>query len=118
MGFGLIDMSNPTVPLRQTILSLSLSWARYSMTVLLWDNLTYGVMLGGAGTWVDNIYVYGFQVAPSKGECAYTRSPDNYGDHANVRFDTDVFTYQGIGPNQNSVALPCIEYMVAAGIID
>jgi hypothetical protein len=110
VGLSLIDINNPTAPLRQNLLSLSTSWARYSMNVLLWDNTSYGVMLGGAGTWADSVYVYGFQVAPSKGECAYTRSPDNYGDHANVRFDTDTFTYQGIGPNQNSVSLPCVEY--------
>jgi hypothetical protein len=89
------------------------SWKRISHTATLWDNNYFRVIIGGDGTWDASVIdVFGVQVAPTKGEGAYVRSPDNYGYHEYVRFDTDSFQRQAIGPNQNALQLPMFEYNV------
>jgi hypothetical protein len=89
----------------------STSWRRYSYTTTLWNDNYFRAMIGGYATWnFSTLDVFGVQVSPMKGEGAYVKTPGNYGYHAKVRLDTDAFSQQAIGPNQNALVLPCVEY--------
>ena len=85
------------------------AWARISFTsFVVADSNPVSVVLSSIGGGIA--LLYGFQVASTKGESTYTRSPDNWGYHPNCRFDTDVMQVKVQGPNQNSLMLPCFEF--------
>ncbi len=90
-------------------------WIRIFHSETLWDQGKFRAIMGGNTTWASTrqIYTFGFQVSPTKGEGAYVRTPENYGYHENCRFDTDAFERRCVGPNENSVSLPIVEFMVA-----
>jgi hypothetical protein len=110
---GFIDSSNNVFG---TIWTLPEGvWMRIYCSATFWSNNEMRFLLGGYDTWEGTtISVFGVQVAPTKGEGAYVRSPDNYGYHPNCRFDTDMFQEQVLGPNQRSVVLPMFEFNNAA----
>lgn len=90
------------------------TWKRISHSVTLWSDDEFRVVMGGSGTWSGSrqIYIYGFQCVPMKGEGAYVRTPGNYGYLENCRFDTDKFERRVLGPNQNSISLPIAEFFL------
>lgn len=109
MSLGFVDSGFSQI--NAITLSVPTSWKRYSYTTTLWNNNYFRVLLGGFGTWNSTVIdVYGFQVSPMKGEGVYVRTPGNYGYHQYVRFDTDILSRQAIGPNQNAVTIPCVEF--------
>lgn len=87
------------------------SWIRIYHSETLWDNNAFRLVIGGMNTWSSGrtINLFGTQVTAMKGEGAYVRSPDRWGYHEKCRFDTDVFSRQVSGPNQNAVKLPIVE---------
>lgn len=87
------------------------TWRRISYSDTIWTSSQIKAVMGGSSTWSGGkqIYTYGFQVSPMKGEGAYVRTPGNYGYHENVRFDVDSFSVNHLGPNQNQVNLPLVE---------
>lgn len=96
-------------------------WVRISFTAQLWSDNAFNVIFGGNGTFSNSlgsqsIQFYGAQVSPMKGSGAYIMTPTynggGFGYHPNVRFDTDSFTRQIAGPNQNAVVLPCWEFNI------
>lgn len=88
-------------------------WKRIFYSAVLWDDNPFRAILGSSGTWNNtDIDVFGFQVSPTKGEGPYVKSPDNYGYHPYVRFDTDTFQRQSLGPDQNVLQLPMFEFNV------
>ena len=110
VAIGFVDHSFSRIDSAVFALSSS-NWRRVSFTTTLWDDDYFRVILGGPGAWVGSmVFVYGMQVTPMKGEGAYVRSPAGYGYHPNCRFDTDGFVRQALGPNQNSLVLPCVEF--------
>lgn len=86
------------------------SWKRISATAVLWNSNYFRMIVGGYGTWASSqIDFFGFQAVAMKGEGPYVKTPGNYGYHQNVRFDVDDFEVRVVGPNQNTVQLPCVE---------
>lgn len=87
-------------------------WVRIFHSATLWDDNYFRVILGGLSEWAGSrtMNVFGVQVVPMKGEGQYIKTPGNYGYHANCRFDTDLFEVKTLGPNQNQVSLPVMEF--------
>lgn len=103
---GLKD--NTTLTIYAKTYVIGTTWQRISFNLVLPTNnqfLFYLQLVGSCN-------VFGAQVSPMKGEGAYVEVPGNYGYHQHVRFDTDSFTVQAVGPNENQVTLPLEEFNV------
>ena len=89
-------------------------WKRIFYTSVRQNNNSFSAILRSGGTWNSRtIALWGIQVAPTKGESAYKRTHGGYfGYHQYVRLDTDQIQVRVVGPDQNSVALPCFEFQV------
>jgi hypothetical protein len=90
-------------------------WVRIKHTEVLWDNNAFRAIIGGAQSTFQGgrqMYVFGAQVVPMKGEGARVAAPSRWGYHANCRFDVDMFERQVGGPNQNTLSLPVVEFNV------
>ncbi len=87
-------------------------WQRVFHSDTTWDDNHFRVIIGGEAEWAAGrtMNVFGVQVVAMKGESMYVKTPGNYGYHVNCRFDTDVFEPRALGPNQNSLALPVVEF--------
>lgn len=105
---GFLDNSTSTF-YSNTFLVPTGNWLRVSKTLVLPTNNQFLFKLTISG---GSCTVFGAQVAPTKGESAYVRTPGNYGYHENVRFDTDYFDVNVSGPNQNAIVLPAVEINV------
>lgn len=102
---GFVDASTSTQ--YTTTVALGSGWTRAHFTLVLPTNnqFLFYLFLNNSAT------IFGAQVAPTKGEGAYIETPgESYGYHQNVRFDVDSFAIKNMGPNQNQVSLPCVEF--------
>jgi hypothetical protein len=89
-----------------------LKWVRLSYSTVISFNGRVRIIIGGNNTWSGGrqLYLFGAQVSPMKGEGAYVKSPPGYGYYETCRFDTDIFAGKMIGPNANAVSLPVVQY--------
>jgi hypothetical protein len=109
-GFGVLGNGVSSLP--QNV------WTRIYFAMQISSSSYIRLLIGGFGTWNSSaIRIFGPQCTPSMGPGSYSKSPENYGYHANCRFDTDNFTVTKIGPNQNSLALPVAEFFSGTNTI-
>lgn len=104
-GFAQIDGTTFTnLPLE--------TWVRISHTTTFWNNNYVRIIIGGYSTWPASVvnYIYGAQVVAMPGEGAYAKTPGNYGYHQYCRFDVDRLEVRCVGPDQNAVSVPILEY--------
>lgn len=77
------------------------------------NNTVLNAVIGGNGTWASTaIDVFGVHCCPTGGLGDYLKSPANFGLHNHCRFDVDMMEIRTVGPNENSVTLPIVEYNV------
>lgn len=100
--------SGGTVHGSGTIAIASGVWTKLEYSFILSDNNQWkAVVLWTKSTSID---IFGIKVSAMKGSGGYAKAPDFYGWHPNCRFNTDQFTRQVAGPNENSVQLPVVEF--------
>lgn len=87
-------------------------WKRIWHSATLWNDNYFRILIGGFAAWAGSrtMNMYGAQVVPMKAESMYAKTPGNFGYHENCRFDVDVFERHALGPNQNSLILPIMEF--------
>jgi len=102
---GFIDNTTSIQYTKATVLNAG-GYSRLFYTLLVPTNNQFLFYCNFGGT----CNIFGAQVGPQKGEGAYVLTPGNYGYHANCRFDVDEFVTTSIGPNQNQLSLPIVEF--------
>jgi len=80
-----------------------------------WTRINHSGAVVGSGAVTASVsggfnLMFGFQCSATLGPNAYSKTPGSGKAYfPNCRFDTDVFTVNYVGPNQNSLSLPIVE---------
>ena len=106
VSIGFVDNTTSTSYVQNYVLPFS-SWLRISKTLVLPTNDQFLFYLQLSSGMCN---AFGAQVSPMKGAGAYASSPPGYGYHENCRFDVDAFAVQAVGPGQNALQLPIVEF--------